>query len=376
MQAQDATFMARALELARRGLGRTSPNPAVGAVIVRDGRVVGEGYHQKAGTPHAEIHALRAAGEKARGATLYVTLEPCCHYGRTPPCTGAIIAAGVNRVVAAMADPNPRVAGGGFRALRQAGIEVETGLLADEARRLNEAFIKYITTGRPWVTLKMALTLDGKIATRTGAARWITGPAARQKAHELRDTHDAVLVGIGTVLADDPELTTRLPDGRGRDAIRVILDSHLRLPLNARVVNLRSEAPTLVVTTAAAPAAARESLAARGAEVLVLPEEDGRVAWQPLLAELARRQVTSILVEGGAGVNATALAAGVVDKVVAFIAPKIFGGKEAPSPVGGRGVADPEAAWRLEKLEVERCGEDIMLSGYLFGRGEEPCLRG
>ncbi|OIQ58407.1 riboflavin biosynthesis protein RibD [Moorella thermoacetica] len=376
MQPQDAVFMARALELARQGLGRTSPNPAVGAVIVRDGRVVGEGYHRKAGTPHAEIHALRAAGEKARGATLYVTLEPCCHYGRTPPCTGAIIAAGIKRVVAAMADPNPRVAGGGFRALSQAGIEVETGLLADEARRLNEAFIKYITTGRPWVTLKMALTLDGKIATRTGAARWITGPAARERAHELRDIHDAVLVGIGTVLADDPELTTRLPDGRGRDAIRVILDSHLRLPLSARVVNLQSEAPTLVVTTPSAPAAARKNLEARGVEVLILPEEDGRVAWQPLLAELSRRQVTSILVEGGAEVNATALAAGVVDKVVAFIAPKIFGGREAPAPVGGRGVADPATAWRLEKLAVERCGEDIMLSGYLLKRGEEPCLPG
>ncbi|AKX93670.1 bifunctional diaminohydroxyphosphoribosylaminopyrimidine deaminase/5-amino-6-(5-phosphoribosylamino)uracil reductase RibD [Neomoorella thermoacetica] len=376
MQPQDAIFMARALELARQGLGRTSPNPTVGAVIVRDGQVVGEGYHQKAGTPHAEIHALRAAGEKARGATLYVTLEPCCHYGRTPPCTEAIIAAGIKRVVAAMADPNPRVAGGGFRALSQAGIEVETGLLADEARRLNEAFIKYITTGRPWVTLKMALTLDGKIATRTGAARWITGPAARQRAHELRDIHDAILVGIGTVLADDPELTTRLPDGRGRDAIRVILDSHLRLPLSARVVNLQSEAPTLVVTTPSAPAAARENLAARGVEVLVLPEEDGRVAWQPLLAELARRQVTSILVEGGAEVNATALAAGIVDKVVAFIAPKIFGGREAPAPVGGLGVADPATAWKLEKLAVERCGEDIMLSGYLLKRGEEPCLPG
>ncbi|MGI9859846.1 bifunctional diaminohydroxyphosphoribosylaminopyrimidine deaminase/5-amino-6-(5-phosphoribosylamino)uracil reductase RibD [Moorella naiadis] len=374
MQPQDTIFMRRALDLARRGLGRTSPNPAVGAVIVKDGRVVGEGYHQKAGTPHAEIHALQAAGPAARGSILYVTLEPCCHYGRTPPCTAAIIAAGIRRVVAAMADPNPKVAGGGFQALRQAGIEVETGLLGEEARQLNEAFIKYITTGNPWVTLKMALTLDGKIATRTGAARWITGPEARERAHELRDTHDAILVGIGTVLADDPELTTRLPAGRGRDAVRVILDSHLRLPLTTRVVNLQSAAPTLVATTAAAPAAAREELTARGVQVLVLPEEEGRVAWQPLLAELARRQITSILVEGGRGVNATALAAGVVDKVIAFIAPKIFGGVEAPGPVGGLGVADPEDAWRLDGLVVEPCGEDIMLSGYLGKREEGPCL--
>ncbi|BCV20980.1 bifunctional diaminohydroxyphosphoribosylaminopyrimidine deaminase/5-amino-6-(5-phosphoribosylamino)uracil reductase RibD [Moorella sp. Hama-1] len=374
MQPQDTIFMRRALDLARRGLGRTSPNPAVGAVIVKDGRVIGEGYHQKAGTPHAEIHALQAAGPAARGSTLYVTLEPCCHYGRTPPCTEAIIAAGIRRVVAAMADPNPRVAGGGFQALRQAGIEVETGLLAEEARQLNEAFIKYITTGNPWVTLKMALTLDGKIATRTGAARWITGPEARERAHELRDTHDAILVGIGTVLADDPELTTRLPGVRGRDAVRVILDSHLRLPLTARVVSLRSAAPTLVATTAAAPAEAREELAARGVQVLVLPAEAGRVAWQPLLAELARRQITSILVEGGSGVNATALAAGVVDKVIAFIAPKIFGGVEAPGPVGGLGVADPGAAWQLERLAVKRCGEDLMLSGYLGKREGSPCL--
>lgn len=367
--------MRRALDLARQGLGRTSPNPAVGAVIVRDGRVVGEGYHRQAGTPHAEVHALQAAGEAARGATLYVTLEPCCHYGRTPPCTEAIIAAGIRRVVAAMADPNPKVAGGGFRALRQAGIEVEVGLLEEEARRLNEAFIKFITTGQPWVTLKMALTLDGKIATRTGASRWITGPLAREKAHKLRDTHDAILVGIGTVLTDDPELTTRLPGGRGRDAARVILDSRLRLPLTARVVNLTSTAPTLVATTAAAPVEARQLLVDRGIEVIVLPAEAGRVAWQPLLAELARRQITSVLVEGGAGVNATALAAGVIDKVVAFIAPKIFGGAAAPGPVGGTGVATPEEAWQLEKVEVATCGIDIMLSGYLRKNGGKPCLR-
>lgn len=368
MQPQDIQYMRRALELARLGLGRTSPNPAVGAVIVRDGRVVGEGYHQKAGTPHAEIHALRAAGEAARGATLYVTLEPCCHYGRTPPCTEAIKGAGIRRVVAAMADPNPKVAGGGFQDLRRAGIEVETGLLEDEARRLNEAFIKYITTGRPWVTMKVAMTLDGKIATRTGASRWITGPESRLKAHELRDTHDAVLVGIGTVLADDPALTTRLPGNRGRDPVRVILDSRLRIPLTAKVLHLPSSAPTLVATTAAAPAEVRERLQAMGVEVLIFPEEDGRVAWEPLLAELAGRQLTSILVEGGAGVNASALACGVVDKVVTFIAPKIFGGLAAPGPVGGEGVATPGEAWQLEGMEATPCGDDVMLSAYLVKR--------
>jgi len=376
VQVADIEFMRRALALARRGLGRTSPNPAVGAVIVRDGQVVGQGYHQKAGTPHAEVHALRAAGEAAQGATLYVTLEPCCHYGRTPPCTEAIIAAGISRVVAAMADPNPRVAGGGFRALQQAGIRVETGLLEKEARRLNEAFIKFIITGQPWVTLKMALTLDGKIATHTGASRWITGSLSRARAHELRDSHDAVLVGIGTILVDDPQLTTRLPGGNGRDAVRVILDSRLKIPLTARVINLVSTAPTLVATTTAAPAETREKLLSRGIEVLSLPAKDGRVAWQPLLEALARRNITSILVEGGAEVNVTALASGAVDKVIAFIAPKILGGTTAPGPVGGLGVASPDAAWQLEKLEIEPCGEDVMLSGYLRKEGEKSCSPG
>ncbi|MGI9952345.1 bifunctional diaminohydroxyphosphoribosylaminopyrimidine deaminase/5-amino-6-(5-phosphoribosylamino)uracil reductase RibD [Moorellaceae bacterium AZ2] len=356
-------FMRRALELARRGLGRTAPNPAVGAVIVQGGEIVGEGYHQKAGTPHAEVHALREAGERARGSTLYVTLEPCCHYGKTPPCTEAIIAAGIKKVVAAMVDPNPKVAGRGIRRLREAGLEVEVGLLEKEARRLNEAFIKYITTGLPWVTLKMALTLDGKIATRTRASRWITGEASRLKAHELRNTHDAILVGIGTILADDPELTTRLPGGR--DPVRVILDSRLRLPLNARVVNLKSSAPTLVATTEEAPRERREELARAGVEVVVLPSVEGKVSWPALLENLAQRQITSILVEGGAEVNGSALARGVVDRVVAFIAPKIFGGREAPGAVAGPGVSRPEEAWKLEEVEVEPSGEDILITGLI-----------
>jgi diaminohydroxyphosphoribosylaminopyrimidine deaminase/5-amino-6-(5-phosphoribosylamino)uracil reductase len=274
-----------------------------------------------------------------------------------------------------MADPNPRVAGGGFNVLRQAGIKVETGLLEAEARRLNEAFCKFISQGLPWVTLKMALTLDGKIATRSGASRWITGSKARARVHELRDKHDAVLVGIGTVLADDPQLNTRLPGGNGRDAVRIILDSHLRLPLKARVINQASAAPTVVATTGAAPATARQQLLDRGVEVLTLPAEAGRVAWQPLLAELARRKITSILVEGGAEVNATALASGTVDKVIAFIAPKIFGGTAAPGPVGGKGVNVPGEAWQLDNLAVESCGEDVMLSAYLRKEGASHVYR-
>ncbi|MDN5348040.1 MAG: diaminohydroxyphosphoribosylaminopyrimidine deaminase [Clostridia bacterium] len=361
----DESYMQRALELARLGLGRTSPNPAVGAVVVSRGEVVGEGYHQKAGTPHAEIHALQAAGSRAKGATLYVTLEPCCHFGRTPPCTKAIIAAGIRRVVAAMPDPNPRVSGKGLAELREAGLEVEVGVLAQEAQELNEAFIKYITSGRPWVTMKMAVSLDGKIATFTGASRWITGPESRLKAHQMRDTHDVVLVGIGTVLADDPLLTTRLPGGRGRDAARVILDSRLRIPLEARVVRLASPAPTLVATTAAAPPEKLAILQGKGVEVLILPSEEGRVSWPALLEALAARGWTSILIEGGAEVNASALAAGVVDKVVAFIAPKIIGGRSAPGAVGGEGAALPDCAWQLERIKLDRCGDDIMLTGYL-----------
>lgn len=355
--------MEKALELARLGLGRTSPNPAVGAVVVRDQKIVGEGYHQKAGTPHAEIHALRAAGDLAQGATLYVTLEPCCHYGRTPPCTEAIKASGIRRVVIAMPDPNPKVAGKGIRELKEAGIEVEVGVLAQEAQRLNEAFSKYITTGLPWVTMKVAMTLDGKIATRTGASRWISCEASRQKVHELRNTHDAVLVGIGTVLADDPLLTTRLPGGR--DAVRIILDSRLRLPLEAKVINPASSAPTWVATTDKAPVEKRKELEKLGVEVLVLPSEEGRVSWPALLKTLGEREIMSVLIEGGAEVNASALANGVVDRVIAFIAPKIFGGREAPGPVGGMGVSQPYEAWELEQVEVHPSGADIMITGLV-----------
>lgn len=358
--------MERALELARRGLGRTSPNPAVGAVVVREQKIVGEGYHQKAGTPHAEIHALRAAGNLAQGATLYVTLEPCCHYGRTPPCTEAIKAFGIRRVVIAMPDPNPKVAGKGIRELKEAGIEVEVGVLAQEAQRLNEAFSKYITSGLPWVTMKVAMTLDGKIATRTGASRWISCEASRQKVHELRDTHDAVLVGIGTVLADDPLLTTRLPGGR--DAVRIVLDSSLRLPLKAKIINPFSSAPTWVATTDKASVEKRKELEKLGVEVLVLPSEEGRVSWPALLKTLGEREITSVLLEGGAEVNASALAKGVVDRVIAFIAPRIFGGREAPGPVGGIGVSQPDEAWELEQVEVHPSGTDIMITGLVKKR--------
>lgn len=367
--------MARALDLARRGAGRTSPNPMVGAVVVREGRIVGEGYHEKAGTPHAEVHALRAAGPAAAGATLYVTLEPCNHHGRTPPCTEAIIAAGIARVVAAVKDPNPRVAGSGLARLRAAGIAVTEGVLAEEARELNEAFFHFITTGRPFVIMKYAMTMDGRIATATGESRWISSPEARERVHRLRAAADAVMVGIGTVLHDDPLLTCRVPGGR--DPVRVVVDSRLRIPPSARVLSVRSEAPTWLATTPlAAPErrAAIRSLRRTGAcpvEILEIPARDGRVDLGALLAELGRREITSVLLEGGAELNAAMLAAGAVQKVLGFVAPKLVGGREAPGPVGGSGVALPEA-WRVEGLKVEKVGEDVLLTGYVSGGAPGP----
>lgn len=359
---EDVRYMRRALALARRAAGRTRPNPMVGAVVVREGRVVGEGYHRQAGTPHAEVHALQAAGPLARGATLYVSLEPCAHHGRTPPCTDAILAAGIRRVVAATVDPNPLVAGRGLERLRRAGLEVATGVLEEEARELNAAFFKYITAGRPLVTFKYAMTLDGKVASRTGAARWISSPAARRLVHRWRAAADAVVVGVGTVLADDPELTVRLV--RGRDPVRVVVDSRLRTPASARVVAAaaRSPAPTWIATTELAPPERRAALAAAGAEVLVLPARGGRVDLHGLLAELARREITGVLLEGGPTLAAAFLEEGLVDRVAAFVCPLLLGGVTAPGPVGGAGRADPAEALPLQDVRWRRVGDDLLVT--------------
>ncbi|KUK41803.1 MAG: Riboflavin biosynthesis protein RibD [Clostridia bacterium 62_21] len=365
-RAADEKYMRMALTLAARGRGRTSPNPMVGAVLVRDGRVVGRGYHERAGLPHAEVMAIRNAGPAAQGSTLYVNLEPCCHTGRTGPCTEAIIQAGVGRVVAAMRDPNPLVAGRGLTRLRAAGIEVTEGVLAGEAARLNEVFVKYITQRLPFVVMKVAVSLDGKIATHTGASQWITGPAARERVHRLRDCYDAVMVGIGTILRDNPSLTTRLPEG-GRDPIRIVLDSTARTPPEARVLAQASPAPTIIATTEQAPVARINTLKKGGAEVLVCgsgPRVDVRL----LMKELARREITSILVEGGAGVNAALLEAGLVDKVVWFVAPLIIGGRDAPGPVGGRGAAVLAEALRVENGHWEQVGPDLCFEGYIVRR--------
>ena len=361
----DKKYMRLALDLAAKARGRTSPNPMVGAVVEQKGEIVGRGCHLKAGTPHAEIHALNEAGEAASGATMYVTLEPCCHYGRTGPCTSAIINAGISRVVIAARDPNPLVAGGGVRLLRSAGIEVTTGVLEEEALALNEVFIKYITTSRPFVVAKAAVSLDGKIATRTGKSKWITGEEARAYGRQLRDWYDAIMVGIGTVLADDPALTTRLPDGGGRDPVRIILDSKARIPLNARVLTQESAAPTIIAVTTRAP---REKLAALGSKnnVKVLVVNEGpQVDLVGLMGILGAESITSVLVEGGALIHGSAFSARIVDKVAWFIAPKIIGGQDAPSPVGGLGVDTPAEATALERVKVSRLGVDLLIEGYL-----------
>ncbi|MCL5677325.1 MAG: bifunctional diaminohydroxyphosphoribosylaminopyrimidine deaminase/5-amino-6-(5-phosphoribosylamino)uracil reductase RibD [Firmicutes bacterium] len=356
--------MDQALRLAVKAAGRTSPNPLVGALVVKDGKVVGRGYHLQAGTPHAEVLALQEAGEAARGAILYVTLEPCAHHGRTPPCVDAVEAAGVARVVAAMTDPNPLVSGRGLARLRQAGIDVEVGVREGEARRLNEAFEKHIRTGLPFLVLKAAVSLDGKTATRSGDSRWVTSEEARRHVHGLRNSLDAIMVGVGTVLADDPQLTCRLPDGR--DPVRVVVDSLARTPPEARVVSLArsSPAPTLIAVTPAVPAQRRRALEAAGAKVLVIDGPGPRVDLRRLAAELGRRNITSLLLEGGSTLAEAAQTSGLVDKYMFYLAPKLVGGKEAPGPLGGQGVHRMSDAYPLRITAVERLGGDLLVEAY------------
>ena len=362
LENNDQKYMRFALELAMKAKGRTSPNPMVGAVIVKDGEIVGTGYHLKAGTPHAEIHAIADAGDKAKDATIYVSLEPCSHYGRTAPCTDAIIKAGLSRVVMAMTDPNPRVNGNGKAILESNGIEVETGILEDESRKLNEVFIKYIKTGMPFVTMKVAMSLDGKIATFCRRSKWISCEDSRLLVHQIRNEVDAIIVGIGTVLCDNPTLTTRLPDDNGRDAIRIVLDSKARIPLDSKILNLNSKAKTIIAVTPSAPEDKIEQLK-KYADVLIISEKDGRIDLTELMKKLAQMEITNILIEGGAEVNASALKEGIVDKVMFFIAPKIIGNNTAPGPIGGDGVQDPSEAIKLKDISVTQVGDDILVTG-------------
>ena len=364
--AADRDYMQIALNLAQRARGFTSPNPMVGALVVKNNKITGQGYHVKAGTPHAEIYALNEAGENAPGATLYVTLEPCCHQGRTEPCTKAILNSGVERVVVAMVDPNPLVKGKGIRCLKEGGLRVTVGVLEKEARCLNEAFIKYIITRMPFVFLKAAMSLDGKIATRTGESKWITGPEARKYSHQLRNWYDAILVGVNTILRDDPALTARLPEEETKNPVRIVVDSQARTPLDARVVTSAKETPTFIAVTKAAPADKISGLEKMGVEVLpVKANHNGRVDLKDLMLELGRREITSVLIEGGGEVHSSALKAGIADKIGWFIAPLIIGGQGAPGPVGGEGVAAIKEAISLKQIAVKKCGRDIFVEGYL-----------
>ena len=354
----DRDYMERALALALRGRGRTSPNPMVGCVVVRDGRVVGEGYHQRAGEPHAEVNAIADAGGDVAGATVYLNLEPCCHHGRTPPCTDLLIRHKPARAVIAMHDPNPRVSGKGIAQLRDAGIEVELGLMEAEARQLNEAFCKHVTTGLPFVIAKCGMSLDGKIATRTGDSKWVTSEASRQMVHELRDAVDAILVGSRTVMLDDPSLTTRLDRADTKDPIRVIVDADSYLDREARVFHIGSDAPTWV--------AVPDGRTFQGAdEVLRITAGDGGLDLGLLMRELGGRDITSVLVEGGGTTLASAFEASMVDKVMFFVAPKIIGGRDAITAVEGEGVARMKDARPLERMRARAVGEDILIEAYV-----------
>jgi diaminohydroxyphosphoribosylaminopyrimidine deaminase/5-amino-6-(5-phosphoribosylamino)uracil reductase len=358
----EQSWMARALAEAARGLGSVEPNPMVGAVVVLDGRVVGVGHHERFGGPHAEVVALARAGEQARGSTLYVTLEPCCHHGKTPPCTDAVLRAGVTRVVAAMRDPFPKVDGGGASRLRSAGVEVEFGPMADEARRLNGPYLKRLATGLPYVTAKWAMTLDGRTATRTGDSRWISGPRSRSIVHETRGRMDAIAAGIGTVLADDPAMTARPPGPR--TAIRLVLDGAARLPVDGRLARTAREVPVWVAVTDRAPADRRAALEGLGCEILAFPGE-GTVPILALLEELGRRGLTNLLVEGGGAVLGSFLDAGQVDEVDVFLGPVIEGGSHSYTPARGLGFATMSEALRLDRPEVQVIDGDVRVRGTI-----------
>ncbi|SHI71244.1 diaminohydroxyphosphoribosylaminopyrimidine deaminase [Malonomonas rubra DSM 5091] len=362
MEEQNREYMQLALQLAQNGVGRTAPNPPVGAVIVRDGAVVGKGFHPKAGEPHAEVFALIHAGARAKGADVYVTLEPCSHQGKTGPCADALIAAGVKRVFIGVQDPNPQVAGRGIEKLRQAGIDVVTGVEGADCRRLLAPFARQITTGLPYCIYKTAMTLDGKTATSSGDSKWISGEQSRLLVHQLRDRVEAIMVGIGTVLADDPLLNTRLPESSGRDPLRVVVDSQLRMPLEAKMLSQESQAKTLIATCS------RDdekivALRLTGAEVLSLPEVEERVCLQSLWQELGKRNVQRLLLEGGTTLAGAALKQGLIDQMMVFVAPKLIGGGSDFGIFSGEGCQQLKNAVPLSDLRYQQVGEDILITG-------------
>lgn len=365
MKDKDSEYMSLALELAQKGCGLVSPNPMVGAVIVKDDRIIGQGWHERYGQPHAERNALASCTVDPKGAEMYVTLEPCCHHGKQPPCVDAILAAGIRRVYVGSGDPNPLVAGKGIEILRMHGVEVIEHVLQDECDRINEVFFHFIQTKRPYVVMKYAMTMDGKIATHTGESKWITGEEARNHVQQQRNRLSGIMVGVGTVLADDPLLTCRIP--QGRNPVRIICDTHLRTPLDAQVVKTADEVKT-ILATCSTDGKRRRIYEEAGCQVVCVKERDGHVDLQELMEVLGQVPIDGILLEGGSRLNWAALQSGIVQKVQAYVAPKLFGGADAKTPIGGKGVALPKEAFMLTNSRISRLGEDFLIESEVSAR--------
>jgi len=363
--AKPESYMKKALKLAGKARGRTSPNPMVGALVIKDDEIVGKGFHPEAGKPHAEIYALQEAGEQARQATMYVTLEPCNHHGRTPPCTEAIIEAGISRIFVGMEDPNPKVAGKGIARLRDAGLDVIVGILEEYCRQLNEAYIKYITTNTPFVTLKIAASMDGRIATHAGHSHWITNEKSRCYVHRLRDENDAILIGIGTLLQDNPKLTTRLPRKKGRNPYRIIVDSRLRTPLHANIFGEDAK-EKLILVTGCKDHNEIKLYRERTFRILQIPTDElGQLDLQILMEKLAKLEIMSVLIEGGSEISGSSVDAGIIDKICFFYAPLLIGGRGATGMMGGQGINFIPEAQRVKNLKIKYFGTDICVEGYL-----------
>lgn len=358
VQNEDSHYMQLALELAQKGYGSVNPNPMVGAVIVKNGKIIGRGYHEKYGEPHAERNALANCTASPQGATIYITLEPCCHFGKTPPCTEAIIENGISKVVIGSGDPNPLVAGKGIKMLRQQGIEVIEGVLEKECGELNEVFYHYITTKTPYVVMKYAMTMDGKTATYSGKSKWITGEAARQKVHQDRHRYAAIMVGVGTVLADDPQLTCRMENGK--NPVRIICDTHLRTPHHAGIIATAKDVPT-IIATACTDQERQKPYTDKNCKIIAVSKKDGHVDLNELMIKLGEEKIDSILLEGGSILNWSALQNGIVNKVQAYIAPKLFGGLGAKTPVAGLGAENPDNAFFLTNTTITMLGDDILI---------------
>lgn len=361
----DQSYMRLALDLALKAEGHTSPNPMVGAVVVKSGKIISRGYHKKAGLPHAETIALRKAGSKARGADLYVNLEPCCHQGETPPCTNDIVAAGIKKVVMGIRDPNRLVSGKGIYYLRKNGVEVVTGVLEKDCQKINESFFKYIRTGRPWVILKSAISLDGKIATRKGESKWITGPKSREYAHQLRSRVDAILIGSKTIRSDDPRLTVRLKKKGTRNPARVILAGKRSIPDSSRVFKNAFRERVIYAALNDLKPSRKRSLQKMGVEVVFVKCTRGLIDLSDLLDKLGEMGITSVMVEGGSEVSGSIFTNKLVDKVIYFIAPKIIGGKDAPGPVGGQGINNLKNVLQVKNMTIAKLGDDLMVEGYI-----------